>query len=165
MIAGIHQTGATVTVDGGRQTPAHADRWREPAPDTALGRLLPVRARRTSASHIDSASTIDADRSPARTNPNRTRSTDTFAAWTAEQGLTLYPAQFGGVESRSCPAATVILGNADRLGAEPGRDRLPTSRRWLQGRRTVLTTAPIKALVSEKFFSRCATPSGRPTWA
>jgi EAL domain-containing protein (putative c-di-GMP-specific phosphodiesterase class I) len=43
MIAVIHQTGATVTVDG-VDTPAHADRWREAGADTALGAYFPFDA-------------------------------------------------------------------------------------------------------------------------
>ena len=77
---------------------------------------------------------------------------DTFAAWTAEQGLTLYPAQ-------SEALIEIVSGSHVILGTPTGSGKslVATGAHFTalaQGRRTFYT-APIKALVSEKFFALC----------
>ena len=74
-----------------------------------------------------------------------------FSAWAAERGLELYPAQDEAL-IELVTGANVIARHADRLRQVAGRRSAPTSRRWPRGERSVYT-APIKALVSEKFFA------------
>jgi superfamily II RNA helicase len=77
---------------------------------------------------------------------------DTFAAWTAEQGLTLYPAQSEAL-IEIVSGSNVILGTP----TGSGKSLVATGAHFTalaQGRRTFYT-APIKALVSEKFFALC----------
>src|SRR5882724_3901941 len=79
---------------------------------------------------------------------------DTFAAWTAEQGLTLYPAQSEAL-IEIVSGSNVILGTP----TGSGKSLVATGAHFTalaQGRRTFYT-APIKALVSEKFFALCDT--------
>ncbi|HYS40759.1 MAG TPA: DUF3516 domain-containing protein [Pseudonocardiaceae bacterium] len=79
---------------------------------------------------------------------------DTFAAWTAEQGLTLYPAQ-------SEALIEIVSGSHVILGTPTGSGKslVATGAHFTalaEGKRTFYT-APIKALVSEKFFALCDT--------
>jgi hypothetical protein len=77
---------------------------------------------------------------------------DTFAAWVSDQGLTLYPAQE--------EALIEIVSGSNVILATPtgsGKSLVATGAHataLAQGRRSVYT-APIKALVSEKFFAAC----------
>jgi superfamily II RNA helicase len=79
---------------------------------------------------------------------------DTFAAWTAAQGLTLYPAQ-------SEALIEIVSGSHVILGTPTGSGKslVATGAHFTAlaaGKRTFYT-APIKALVSEKFFALCDT--------
>jgi superfamily II RNA helicase len=79
---------------------------------------------------------------------------DTFATWVAAQGLTLYPAQED--------ALIEIVSGSNVILATPtgsGKSLVATGAHAValaQGRRSIYT-APIKALVSEKFFALCET--------
>jgi superfamily II RNA helicase len=79
---------------------------------------------------------------------------DAFTRWTADQGLTLYPHQEEAlIELMS--GANVILNTP----TGSGKSLVATGAHFsamAQGQRTFYT-APIKALVSEKFFSLCET--------
>jgi len=78
---------------------------------------------------------------------------DAFTAWTERQGLTLYPAQ--------SEALIEIVSGANVILSTPtgsGKSLVATGAHFAalaDGRRTFYT-APIKALVSEKFFALCA---------
>ena len=79
---------------------------------------------------------------------------DAFVAWTQVQGLTLYPAQQEAlieVVSGSNVILSTPTGSGKSLVAVGAHFTA-----LAQGRRTFYT-APIKALVSEKFFALCAT--------
>ncbi|HET7306038.1 MAG TPA: DEAD/DEAH box helicase, partial [Segeticoccus sp.] len=79
---------------------------------------------------------------------------DGFVAWAAEQGLTLYPHQEEAL-LELVSGANVILSTP----TGSGKSLVATGAHWFamaQGQRTFYT-APIKALVSEKFFALCAT--------
>ena len=84
--------------------------------------------------------------------PTRTRCSTPSRRGSAEQGLTLYPAQEEAlIESSPAPTSSCPRRPAPgRAWSPPAR----TSRRWPTGERTFYT-APIKALVSEKFFALC----------
>jgi superfamily II RNA helicase len=77
---------------------------------------------------------------------------DAFTSWTAEQGISLYPAQE--------EAVIEILTGANVILSTPtgsGKSLVATGAHFAalaEGRRTYYT-APIKALVSEKFFALC----------
>ncbi len=77
---------------------------------------------------------------------------DAFEGWTTEQGLTLYPAQ--------TEALIEIVDGANVILATPtgsGKSLVAAGAHFAalaQGKRTFYT-APIKALVSEKFFALC----------
>ncbi|MGH3992844.1 MAG: DEAD/DEAH box helicase, partial [Pseudonocardiaceae bacterium] len=77
---------------------------------------------------------------------------DTFVNWVSGQGLTLYPAQED--------ALIEIVSGSNVILATPtgsGKSLVATGAHAValaQGRRSVYT-APIKALVSEKFFALC----------
>ena len=79
---------------------------------------------------------------------------DTFLGWATERGLTLYPAQE--------EALLEIVAGANVIVATPtgsGKSLVAAGAHFAalaDGRRTFYT-APIKALVSEKFFDLCAT--------
>lgn len=78
---------------------------------------------------------------------------EAFTAWTAEQGLTLYPAQEEAL-LELVAGSNVVL--ATPTGS--GKSLVATGAQAFAlaaGRRSVYT-APIKALVSEKFFALCA---------
>ena len=78
---------------------------------------------------------------------------EAFTGWTAAQGLELYPAQQ--------EALIEIVSGANVILATPtgsGKSLVATGAHFAalaDGRRTIYT-APIKALVSEKFFALCA---------
>jgi superfamily II RNA helicase len=79
---------------------------------------------------------------------------DAFAAWAADQGLVLYPAQEEAL-IEIVSGANVILNTP----TGSGKSLVAVGAHFTalaQGRRTFYT-APIKALVSEKFFALCAT--------
>ncbi|HET9118449.1 MAG TPA: DUF3516 domain-containing protein [Pseudonocardiaceae bacterium] len=77
---------------------------------------------------------------------------DTFASWVSGQGLTLYPAQE--------EALIELVSESNVILATPtgsGKSLVATGAHAIalaQGKRSVYT-APIKALVSEKFFASC----------
>ena len=93
-----------------------------------------------------------ADRVPAQPDPDSLF--DSFAGWAAEQGLDLYPAQ--------TEALIELVSGSNVVLATPtgsGKSLVATGALFAalaEGRRGVWT-APIKALVSEKFFALCAT--------
>ncbi|HEX4702442.1 MAG TPA: DUF3516 domain-containing protein [Pseudonocardiaceae bacterium] len=77
---------------------------------------------------------------------------DAFATWAADQGLTLYPAQSEAL-IEIVSGSNVILGTP----TGSGKSLVATGAHFTalaQGKRTFYT-APIKALVSEKFFALC----------
>jgi superfamily II RNA helicase len=77
---------------------------------------------------------------------------DAFSTWAARQGLTLYPAQSEAL-IEIVSGSNVILGTP----TGSGKSLVATAAHFTalaQGRRTFYT-APIKALVSEKFFALC----------
>jgi superfamily II RNA helicase len=78
---------------------------------------------------------------------------DAFSAWTSEQGLSLYPHQE--------EAAIELFSDNNVVLATPtgsGKSMVAIAAHFaaLAQRRTTFYTAPIKALVSEKFFALCA---------
>jgi superfamily II RNA helicase len=78
---------------------------------------------------------------------------DAFTAWATEQGLTLYPHQE--------EAAIELFSDNNVVLATPtgsGKSMVAIAAHFaaLAQRRTTFYTAPIKALVSEKFFALCA---------
>ena len=92
------------------------------------------------------------DRIPAEADPDAVF--EAFEAWTVEQGLTLYPAQTEAlleVVSGSHVILSTPTGSGKSLVAAGAHFAA-----LADGRRSFYT-APIKALVSEKFFALCAT--------
>jgi superfamily II RNA helicase len=92
------------------------------------------------------------DHLPAQPDPDALF--DAFTTWTQAQGLTLYPAQQEAlieVVSGSNVILSTPTGSGKSLVAVGAHFTA-----LAQGRRTFYT-APIKALVSEKFFALCAT--------
>ena len=92
------------------------------------------------------------DHLPAHPDPDALF--DAFTAWTKAQGLTLYPAQQEAlieVVSGSNVILSTPTGSGKSLVAVGAHFTA-----LAQGKRTFYT-APIKALVSEKFFALCAT--------
>ncbi|HSE70764.1 MAG TPA: DUF3516 domain-containing protein, partial [Nocardioidaceae bacterium] len=91
------------------------------------------------------------DRLPQSTDPDDLL--DAFTTWVGEQGISLYPAQE--------EALIEILTGANVILSTPtgsGKSLVATGAHFAalaQGQRTYYT-APIKALVSEKFFNLCA---------
>ncbi|HET9761809.1 MAG TPA: DEAD/DEAH box helicase, partial [Nocardioidaceae bacterium] len=88
------------------------------------------------------------DRLPADPDPDALF--EAFESWAAEQGLTLYPAQEEAL-IEVVTGANVILSTPTGTG----KSLVATGAHFAalaQGRRTFYT-APIKALVSEKFFA------------
>jgi superfamily II RNA helicase len=88
------------------------------------------------------------------TQPDPDALFDAFSAWTQAQGLTLYPAQQEAlieVVSGSNVILSTPTGSGKSLVAVGAHFTA-----LAQGKRTFYT-APIKALVSEKFFALCAT--------
>src|SRR5258708_4236976 len=90
------------------------------------------------------------DRLPASADPDALYAA--FTGWTDERGLTLYPAQEEAL-IELVSGSNVILatptGSGKSLVAAGGHFAA-----YAQGRRSYYT-APIKALVSEKFFDLC----------
>src|SRR3954462_14250437 len=79
---------------------------------------------------------------------------DAFSAWASEQGLSLYPHQE--------EAAIELFSDNNVVLATPtgsGKSMVAIAAHFaaLAQQRTTFYTAPIKALVSEKFFALCAT--------
>src|ERR671911_718668 len=79
---------------------------------------------------------------------------DAFSGWVAEQGITLYPAQQ--------EALIEIVSGANVILSTPtgsGKSLVAAGAHFaaLAGGRRTFYTAPIKALVSEKFFDLCET--------
>src|SRR3954447_25781595 len=77
-----------------------------------------------------------------------------FAAWVSDQGLTLYPHQDEAV-IEVLSDHNVVLGTP--TGSGKSLVAVATHFAALAGGRRSYYTAPIKALVSEKFFALCAT--------
>src|SRR5919199_80693 len=77
---------------------------------------------------------------------------DAFTGWVTEQGLTLYPHQDEAL-MEIATGANVILGTP----TGSGKSLVATGAHFaaLASDRTTFYTAPIKALVSEKFFALC----------
>src|ERR1700712_2145281 len=85
-------------------------------------------------------------------NPSADALYDAFIAWTAEQGLSLYPHQE--------EAAIELFSGNNVVLATPtgsGKSLVAVAAHFaaLADRQTTFYTAPIKALVSEKFFALC----------
>ena len=78
---------------------------------------------------------------------------DAFSSWVREQGLTLYPHQEEAL-IEIATGANVILNTP----TGSGKSLVATGAHFaaLADKRTTFYTAPIKALVSEKFFALCA---------
>ncbi|GGN63081.1 DEAD/DEAH box helicase [Actinoplanes lobatus] len=92
------------------------------------------------------------DRIPGSSEPDAVF--DAFQSWVTEQGLTLYPHQEEAL-IEIATGANVILNTP----TGSGKSLVATGAHFaaLAGDRTTFYTAPIKALVSEKFFALCAT--------
>ncbi|GIE31303.1 DEAD/DEAH box helicase [Actinoplanes italicus] len=92
------------------------------------------------------------DRLPGSPEPDAVF--DAFQAWVTEQGLTLYPHQEEAL-IEIATGANVILNTP----TGSGKSLVATGAHFaaLADGRTTFYTAPIKALVSEKFFALCAT--------
>jgi len=92
------------------------------------------------------------DRLPGTAEPDAVF--DAFQSWVAEQGLTLYPHQEEAL-IEIATGANVILNTP----TGSGKSLVATGAHFaaLADKRTTFYTAPIKALVSEKFFALCAT--------
>src|SRR3982750_4530344 len=91
------------------------------------------------------------DRIPGTAEPDAVF--DAFQTWVTEQGLTLYPHQE--------EAAIELFSGANVVLATPtgsGKSMVAVAAHFaaLADKRTTFYTAPIKALVSEKFFALCA---------
>src|ERR687886_2429700 len=91
------------------------------------------------------------DRLPGTADPDAVF--DAFTGWVTEQGLTLYPHQDEAL-MEIATGANVILGTP----TGSGKSLVATGAHFaaLAADRTTFYTAPIKALVSEKFFALCA---------
>src|SRR3954471_22815906 len=127
-----------------------------------MWRQLPQRPRECVTRHVNQPTPVIrvgragwavmtlADRVPADPDPDSLF--DAFAEWAGEQGLDLYPAQ--------TEALIELVSGSNVVLATPtgsGKSLVATGALYAalaQGRRGVWT-APIKALVSEKFFALC----------
>src|SRR5918999_5150984 len=91
------------------------------------------------------------DRLPGSPDPDAVF--EAFSSWVAEQGLTLYPHQEEAL-IEIATGANVILNTP----TGSGKSLVATGAHFaaLADKRTTFYTAPIKALVSEKFFALCA---------
>ena len=87
-------------------------------------------------------------------NPDPETVLDAFTGWVTEQGLTLYPHQEEALLEITT-GSNVILNTP----TGSGKSLVATGAHFaaLADKRTTFYTAPIKALVSEKFFALCAT--------
>ncbi len=92
------------------------------------------------------------DRVPTDAGPDAVY--EAFEAWTGEQGLTLYPAQEEAL-IELVSGANVILNTP--TGSGKSLVAVGAHFAALAGKGRTFYTAPIKALVSEKFFALCAT--------
>ncbi|MEV6303526.1 DUF3516 domain-containing protein [Actinoplanes sp. NPDC051861] len=92
------------------------------------------------------------DRLPGNAEPDAVF--DAFQSWVTEQGLTLYPHQEEAL-IEIATGANVILNTP----TGSGKSLVATGAHFaaLASERTTFYTAPIKALVSEKFFALCQT--------
>src|SRR3954452_17579658 len=90
------------------------------------------------------------DRLPGTADPDAVF--EAFSSWVAEQGLTLYPHQEEAL-IEIATGANVILNTP----TGSGKSLVATGAHFaaLADKRTTFYTAPIKALVSEKFFALC----------
>src|SRR5918997_667951 len=90
------------------------------------------------------------DRLPGSADPDTVF--DAFSSWVQEQGLTLYPHQEEAL-IEIATGANVILNTP----TGSGKSLVATGAHFaaLADKRTTFYTAPIKALVSEKFFAMC----------
>ncbi|HEV7751597.1 MAG TPA: DUF3516 domain-containing protein [Baekduia sp.] len=86
------------------------------------------------------------------TDPNADALYDAFTEWTAQQGLHLYPHQ-DEAAIELFDANNVVL--ATPTGSGKSMVAVAAHFAALADRRTTFYTAPIKALVSEKFFALC----------
>ncbi|MEZ0114131.1 superfamily II RNA helicase [Catenulispora sp. EB89] len=96
------------------------------------------------------------DRLPATDDPDALF--DAFSAWAGEQGITLYPAQEEAL-LEVVTGANLILSTPTGSGKSlvaAGAHFAALARYRDDPRQRTFYTAPIKALVSEKFFSLCA---------
>src|SRR5918994_7981035 len=93
-----------------------------------------------------------ADRIPADPDPDALF--DAFSGWVSDRGLTLYPAQEEAL-IEVVSGANVILGTP----TGSGKSLVAAGAHFtaLAAGQRSFYTAPIKALVSEKFFDLCAT--------
>src|SRR6201990_3524915 len=91
------------------------------------------------------------DRLPGSADPDAVF--EAFSSWVEEQGLTLYPHQEEAL-IEIATGANVILNTP----TGSGKRLVGTGAHFaaLAGKHTTFHTAPIKALVSEKFFALCA---------
>src|SRR3954471_477075 len=91
-----------------------------------------------------------ADRIPARPDPDNVL--DAFTSWVSEQGISLYPAQEEAL-IEIVTGANVILSTP----TGSGKSLVAAGAHFaaLADNRVTFYTAPIKALVSEKFFALC----------
>jgi superfamily II RNA helicase len=115
--------------------------------------LLPIGIRRPP--RDDAAMTIPlslAERLPASGHADPDDLLELFLAWTAEQGLTLYPAQEEAI-LEVMAGSHVIL--ATPTGSGKSLVATASHFRTLGTRGRAFYTSPIKALVSEKFFACC----------
>ncbi len=92
------------------------------------------------------------DRVPTDAGPDAVY--EAFEAWTGEQGLTLYPAQQEAL-IELVSGSNVILNTP--TGSGKSLVAVGAHFAALAGKGRTFYTAPIKALVSEKFFALCAT--------
>src|SRR3569623_1508119 len=78
---------------------------------------------------------------------------DAFAQWVSEQGLVLYPHQEEALIEIATGANVILY-----TPTGSGKSLVATGAHFaaLADKRTTFYTAPIKALVSEKFFALCA---------
>src|SRR3954452_2671785 len=92
------------------------------------------------------------DRLPGSADPDAVF--EAFSSWVEEQGITLYPHQEEAL-IEIATGANVILNTP----TGSGKSLVATGAHFaaLADKRTTFYTAPIKALVSEKFFALCAT--------
>ena len=86
------------------------------------------------------------------TDPSAESLYDAFTDWTARQGLSLYPHQEEAAVELFC-ANNVVL--ATPTGSGKSMVAVAAHFAALADRRITFYTAPIKALVSEKFFALC----------
>ncbi len=93
---------------------------------------------------------LDAELAGSDAQPDPDQILDSITAWVADQGLTLYPAQEEALLELAS-GANVILGTPTGSGKSLVAAGAHASA-LAQGQRTFYT-APIKALVSEKFFA------------